>query len=119
MASGGKTPKRKRKPVSQQLSAGNTNVPPPNIKKVKQTFTCSCSRRCKGIVKQLTRATYLKHAAFREIDEQKESQAQVDEAINLPQLDGNALLREGIRTAEVFESISSVFYLSYLSTFIT
>lgn len=119
MVSGSKTSKRKRKPVSRQLSTGNTNVPSPNIKKARQTFTCSCRHRCKGIVKQLTRATYLKHAIFREIDEQQESQAQADEAIDLPQLDGNALLREGTGTAEVFESISSVFYLSYLSTFIT
>ena len=82
-------------------------------------YTCSCTRRCKGALKQLTRATYLKHAIFREMDEQQEAQVQADEEIDLPQLDGNALLREGTGTAEVFESISSVFYLSYLSTFIT
>ena len=35
---------------------------------VPQRYACSCTQRCKGRLKQLTHATFLKHAIFREND---------------------------------------------------
>jgi hypothetical protein len=35
----------------------------------KPTFTCACTRRCKGRVRELSEALYNKHAKFRELDE--------------------------------------------------
>lgn len=60
----------------------------PSAQKPRKTFPCSCTYRCKGRLKQLTRATYLKHAQFREIDAQREAEvegeAEEGEAIALP-----------------------------------
>ena len=47
-----------------------------STQKAKKTFPCSCTYRCKGRLKQVTRATYLRHAQFREMDAQKEAEAE-------------------------------------------
>ncbi len=53
---------------------------------MRKTFPCSCTHHCKGRLKQLTRATYLKHAQFWEIDVQRETEAQA-EGLTAPDLD--------------------------------
>jgi hypothetical protein len=69
---------QKRKATSRQSSGA------PSPQKAKETFACSCTQRCKGRLKQLTRVTYLKHAQFREIDAQREAQAEAHKVFNLP-----------------------------------
>ena len=56
---------RKSKHTSTPAHPGPASARAQNTRKL---YTCSCTRRCKGRPKQITRATYLKHAQFREAD---------------------------------------------------
>ncbi|KJA20803.1 hypothetical protein HYPSUDRAFT_196511 [Hypholoma sublateritium FD-334 SS-4] len=68
------TSKRKETPVRPHPTS-------PVPQRQKQTYMCSCTQRCKGRLKQLTRVTYLKHAQFRELDAQKGAHASNLEAL--------------------------------------
>lgn len=63
-----------RKKRLQKHKASSAQQTPPQ-QKAKHTFSCLCTQRCKGRLRQLTRITYLRHAQFREIDAQQEAQA--------------------------------------------
>lgn len=56
---------RNSKHKSTPAHPGPTSARAQNTRKM---YTCSCTQRCKGRPKQITRATYLKHAQFREAD---------------------------------------------------
>lgn len=75
-------------------------------------FPCSCTHRCKGRLKQLTRATYLKHASFREIDAQREAEPQA-EGLTAPHLDKS--LPEDNDTTKVLSYLSlSLIFADFL-----
>ena len=67
--------KKRKTRATSRITAQLTSrsLSPQNAKK---TFPCSCTLRCKGRLKQVTRATYLRHAQFREMDAQKEAEAE-------------------------------------------
>ncbi len=73
-----------------------------STQKAKKTFPCSCTYRCKGRLKQVTRATYLKHAQYREIDAQREAEAEQQMiAPLLENEESESVLPEGNGTIEV------------------
>ena len=67
-------PRNKKAPRHKETSV-RPRPTSPLPQRQKQTYTCSCTQRCKGRLKQLTRVTYLKHAQFRELDAQQEVHA--------------------------------------------
>ena len=84
----GSTKLKKRKAVSQ---TPHQNSRPPLPQKLKPTYSCLCTYHCKGLLKQITCATYLKHAQYRERDTQREAGMEADQttAIAIPLKNGN------------------------------
>ena len=84
----GSTKSKKHKAVSQN-SHQNSRPPPPQ--KSKTTYFCSCTYCCKGLLKQITCATHLKHAQYCERDAQRETGMEADQmtAVALPLENGD------------------------------
>ena len=84
----GSTELKKCKAVSQTPCQ---NSQPPLPQKSKPTYSCLCTYYCKGLLKQITWATYLKNAQYCERDTQREAGMEADQttAIALPLKNGN------------------------------
>lgn len=90
-----KTRLQKRKTTTTPILQSPNPSPAAPQKAKQRYYPCSCTQRCKGRLKQVTRATYLKHAQFREIDAQQEARVIETTQINDSEVNGVPPLENG------------------------
>lgn len=76
-------PTRKKKSHTQSNTPSHQGSRARAIPRTKETFACSCTQRCKGRLKYLMRATYLKHAPFRELDAQRDTEQTIHSPLSI------------------------------------
>ena len=102
-------PTRKKKSHTQSNTPSHQGSRARATPRTKETFACSCTQRCKGRLKYLTRVTYLKHAPFQELDAQRDLE---QTTIHSPPSIATGLSSGNSRNTTVLSSHSYVYLVS-------